>query len=145
MDVSGKVAFVTGASSGIGRGIAEALARHGADVAVNYHRDQAGAEETAGLVRAAGHRALVVGGDVGDPEDVARMFTAVDGAFGRFDILINNAGIGGSGPVSQTTFERLGAGDSHQPARPVPLRPAGRAAADRAGAGRAHRQYQFRS
>jgi glucose 1-dehydrogenase len=105
MDLQGKVALVTGASSGIGRGIAEALARHGADVAINYHRDQAGAEETAGLVRAAGRRTLVVGGDVGDPSDVARMFAELDGAFDRFDILVNNAGIGGSGRVSQTTFD----------------------------------------
>ncbi|HET8626420.1 MAG TPA: SDR family oxidoreductase [Thermomicrobiales bacterium] len=104
MDLGGKVALVTGASSGIGRGIAEALAQHGADVAINYHHDAAGAEETARLVRAAGRRALVVGGDVGDPEDVARMFTELDSAFDRFDILVSNAGIGGSGRVHQTTF-----------------------------------------
>ncbi len=105
MDVRGKVALVTGASSGIGRGIAEALARHGADVAVNYHRDAAGAEGTAELVRATGRRALVLGADVGAPEEVARMFTALDSAFGRIDILVNNAGIGGSGRITETTFE----------------------------------------
>jgi glucose 1-dehydrogenase len=105
MDLSGKVALVTGASSGIGRGIAEALARHGADVAINYHRDATGAEETAGLVRATGHRAVVIGADVGDADAVARMFASVDEAFGQLDILVNNAGIGGSGRIAETTFE----------------------------------------
>ncbi len=105
MDVSGKVALVTGASSGIGRGIAVALARHGADVAINYFTDAAGAEETAELARAEGRRAVTLGADVGTVESVVRMFRAFDEAFGRIDILVNNAGIGGSGPVSETTFQ----------------------------------------
>lgn len=104
MTLTGQVALVTGASSGIGRGIAEGLARRGADVAINYARDAAGAEETARLVRATGQRALVVGADVGSPEEVAAMFARLDEAFGRLDILVNNAGHGGGGHVADTPF-----------------------------------------
>jgi glucose 1-dehydrogenase len=105
MDVSGKVALVTGASSGIGRGIAVALARHGADVAINYFTDAEGAEETAALVRAEGRRAVTLGADIGTVEAVVHMFRAFDAAFDHIDILVNNAGIGGSGPVTETTFQ----------------------------------------
>ena len=104
MELEGKVALVTGASSGIGRGIAEALARAGVDIVINHHGDLAGAEETANRVRAAGRRALIAGADVGSPEDVERMFAELDRAFGRFDILVNNAGIGGGGQVHETAF-----------------------------------------
>lgn len=104
MELQGKVALVTGASSGIGQGIAEALARAGADVAVNYRSDAAGAEETANRIRAAGRRALVLGADVGSPEEVERMFAALDDAFGRFDILVNNSGVGGGGQIHETSF-----------------------------------------
>lgn len=104
MDVSGKVALVTGASSGIGRGIAATLAKHGADVMVNHNRDAAGAEETARLVREAGRRAAIAEADVGSPDDVERMFAALDAAFPRFDILVNNAGVGGGGRVAETAF-----------------------------------------
>lgn len=102
--LEGKIALVTGASSGIGRGIADALARHGADVVINHHENAAGAAETAAMVRAAGRRALVGAADVGDPGAVAEMFAALDGAFGGVDILINNAGIGKGGQVAELAF-----------------------------------------
>jgi glucose 1-dehydrogenase len=104
MTLAGKVALVTGASSGIGRGIAEALAEAGADVVINYQRDADGAEETARAVRASGRRALVAQADVGDPDAVVRLFGALDAEFGRLDILVNNAGIGGGGRVSEADF-----------------------------------------
>lgn len=104
MELQGKVALVTGAGSGIGRGIAVGLARAGADVAINYNGNATGAEETADLVRAAGRRALVVKADVGSPEEVATMFAAADQMFGRFDILVNNSGIGGGGRIHETPF-----------------------------------------
>lgn len=88
----GKRALVTGASSGIGRGIAEVLAECGADVAINYRGDAEGAELTANLVRATGRNALVLQADVGDPSDVSRMFDRFDAAWGPIDILVNNAG-----------------------------------------------------
>ena len=104
MTLEGQVALVTGASSGIGRGIAEGLARRGCDVAINYARDEAGAEETARLVRAAGRRAIVVRADVGAEDEVAAMFGRLDAEFERFDILVNNAGHGGGGTVADTPF-----------------------------------------
>jgi len=88
-----KTALVTGASKGIGRGVALALARQGADVAINYNRDRAGAEETARGVEALGRRAIVVAGDVGSSADVERIFSETLDAFPRLYILINNAGV----------------------------------------------------
>jgi NAD(P)-dependent dehydrogenase (short-subunit alcohol dehydrogenase family) len=88
----GKTALVTGASSGIGQGIAEALAADGADVAINFWTDADGAEETARRVRETGRRALTIQADVGDPEQVAAMFERVDAELGPLDILVANAG-----------------------------------------------------
>ena len=119
MRFEGKVALVTGASNGIGRGIAEAFAGEGADVVVNYHRDRDGAEQTARSVTVTGRRALVVQADVGDEGAVLAMFEAVDQAFPTLDVLVNNAGIGGSdGPLHQTslaTWERVIRTDLHGP------------------------------
>jgi glucose 1-dehydrogenase len=104
--LDGKRALVTGASSGIGRGIAAALAHAGADVAVNYRSDDAGADETAALVRDAGRECLVLQADVGDPAAVTDMFRRLDAAWGPPDILVNNAGHG-SAPrlVHETSWE----------------------------------------
>jgi NAD(P)-dependent dehydrogenase (short-subunit alcohol dehydrogenase family) len=93
-DVShAKVAVVTGASKGIGRGIAIALAAEGFDVVVNYCRDQKGGEETAGKVRALGRQALVVQADVGFKPDVDHMFDLVLEKFGAPDVFINNSAV----------------------------------------------------
>lgn len=105
MRFEGKVALVTGASKGIGRGVAEAFARDGADVVVNFNRDRDGAEQTARVVTDLGRRALVVQADVGDESAVLEMFEAVDQAFPTIDMLVNNAGIGGSdGPLHKTSL-----------------------------------------
>jgi 3-oxoacyl-[acyl-carrier protein] reductase len=94
MDLSGKVALVTGSARGIGRAIALKLAGAGADIAVNDIAAAAGPlEEVAGEVRALGRRALAVTADVSSPADVNRMVEAVAGAYGRIDILVNNAGV----------------------------------------------------
>jgi glucose 1-dehydrogenase len=104
-ELDGKVALVTGAGSGIGQGIAEALAAAGADVTVNYRGNAEGAEETASRVRAAGRRALTVRADVADPAAVAAMFATVDAAFGRLDLLVNNAAVVGDGrPLHETSL-----------------------------------------
>ena len=93
MQIEGKVAFVTGASRGIGRAIALTLAEAGADVAVNYAGNAAAAEEVAAGIRKMGRRALILQGDVSQTEAAAAMLDAVVAEFGRCDILVNNAGI----------------------------------------------------
>ena len=92
MLLEGQVALITGASSGIGRATAEALAREGARVAVNYCKNQAGAKQTAESIRKAGGEALVVRADVTRAAEVLAMVDAVRAEWGRIDILVNNAG-----------------------------------------------------
>jgi glucose 1-dehydrogenase len=90
--LDGKVAIVTGASKGIGKGIAEEFARSGADVTVTYATDQAGAEETAEIVRGYGRQAQIVQVDVADEAAVGRLYDEHLAAFGRLDVLVSNAG-----------------------------------------------------
>lgn len=93
MLLSNRTALVTGASKGVGKGIALELARLGCDVAVNYHRDRDGAESTANEIRGLDRKAFVVGADVGDASAVDRMFDAVFHEYSHLDILVNNAGM----------------------------------------------------
>jgi len=89
----GRVALVTGAQQGIGRATALALARAGADVALNYLDDRAAAEKAAGEIRGMGRRALVIRGDVSRAADVEAIVGAVGRGLGVPEILVNNAGI----------------------------------------------------
>lgn len=97
MQLQDKHALVTGADSGIGQAIATLFAQEGADVAVVYHTDRDGAEETARRIEAAGRRACVIQGDVGDPASVAAFFAEAIRALGPLDVLVNNAGVGAGG------------------------------------------------
>ncbi len=92
-DLTGKAALVTGAQQGIGAAIAIALARRGADVAINYLDGLAEAEAVAESARQTGRRAVVVHGDVAVPEVPAKLVEATVRALGRIDILVNNAGV----------------------------------------------------
>jgi NAD(P)-dependent dehydrogenase (short-subunit alcohol dehydrogenase family) len=93
MKLAGKTAIVTGGSRGIGRGIVLALAREGADVAINYRRDEAAARETADQARALGRRAEVYQADVADWPAVQQMFDRAGKDFGGFDVVVANSGV----------------------------------------------------
>ena len=103
--LEGKTALITGASKGVGRGIALELARRGADVAINYNADREGAEETAAEVHECGRRAVVVQGNVAVSAEVDRVFDAALEAFGRLDILVNNAGVQTFAPLLELSEE----------------------------------------
>ena len=93
MRLAGKTALVTGAQQGIGRAIAVALARDGANVAVNFLDDEAAATRVAGEVREHGRQAMLVRGDVSRPGDVEAMVAAVVLKLGPPDVVVNNAGV----------------------------------------------------
>lgn len=105
--LAGKVAVITGSARNMGRAFAEALARLGADITVHYHSaaSQSDAEETARLVHAQGTRALMVGGNLAELVVVKRLFDETLGAFGRVDIVINNAGLVIKKPFGEITEE----------------------------------------
>lgn len=92
MSLAGKVVLVTGASSGIGRAIALACARAGADLGITYRGNAAGANETAAEIRALGRRAEVFRTDVSREEDVGTLARDMESRFGRADVWVNNAG-----------------------------------------------------
>ena len=91
-------ALVTGSASGIGRAAALRLARAGYDVAINYRRSEDSARRTLADLSALGGRAIALRGDVSDDDAVAAMAAAVDEAYGRLDVLVNNAGMTSTTP-----------------------------------------------
>ncbi|HEY9087797.1 MAG TPA: enoyl-[acyl-carrier-protein] reductase FabL [Anaerolineaceae bacterium] len=101
LPLQNKTALVTGSGRGIGRAIALRLAQDGADVVVNYVRNQAPAEEVAAQIQAMGRRSLAVRANVGRVEDIDKLFAAVEEQFGGLDILINNAASGFNRPALQ--------------------------------------------
>jgi len=92
MLLTGQVALITGASSGIGRATAEALARAGVRVGVNYHKNQKGAAQAVETIQAAGGEGLAIHADVTQGDDVRTMVAAIRKKWGRLDVLVNNAG-----------------------------------------------------
>src|SRR5271157_6013722 len=93
MKLQGKVALITGASRGIGKGIAEVFAEEGADVAVNYVASDQAAEDVAAWIRCQGRRAIAVKADVAHRAEVEAMMNQVWEELGPIDVLVNNAGI----------------------------------------------------
>jgi 3-oxoacyl-[acyl-carrier protein] reductase len=103
--LQGKVAVVTGASKGIGAGIARALGAAGASVVVNYASDKSGAETVVTDIKTGGGQAVAVKGDVSKAADVKHLFDETRKAFGRLDVLVNNAGVFKFAPLEETTEE----------------------------------------
>lgn len=102
--LKGQKALVTGASSGIGKGIALGLGHAGADVVVNYSRDQKGAEEAVAALQGCGVRAYAQQADVGKEDDVLAMFEQARAQFGTIDILVANAGLQQDAPLHEMTL-----------------------------------------
>src|ERR1700726_1165458 len=101
--LTNKVAVVTGASKGIGAGIAKALAADGASVVVNYASSKDGADKVVADIKAKGGKAVAVQGDVSKQADISKLFAETKKAFGRLDVLVNNAGVYGFAPLGEVT------------------------------------------
>lgn len=104
--LSGQIAIVTGASSGIGEGIARAMAAAGATVVIDYVAHRAEADKIVAGITALGGRAMAVRADVSQEADVRALFRAAIDAFGTVDILVNNAGLQDDAPFAEMTLEK---------------------------------------
>jgi 3-oxoacyl-[acyl-carrier protein] reductase len=104
--LAGKVAVVTGASKGIGAGIAKALAAEGAAVVVNYASSKAGADAVVSAITEAGGKAVAVQGDVSNEAQAKGVVDAALDTFGRLDILVNNSGVYEFSPIETSTEEQ---------------------------------------
>ncbi len=105
--LSNRVAVVTGASKGIGAAIAKSLAAEGASVVVNYSSSKDGAERVVSEIKAQGGKAIAVQGNVAKVKDVQRLFAETKKAFGKLDVLVNNAGVYEFAPLEQITEEQF--------------------------------------
>src|SRR5258706_1753781 len=105
--LTGKVAIVTGASKGIGAGIAKGLADAGAAVVVNYSSSKEGADRVVAEITSNGGTAISVQGDVSKAGDVQRLFQETNEAFGSLDVLVNNAGVFEFAPLEAVTEDEF--------------------------------------
>ena len=105
--LTGKVAVVTGASKGIGAGIAKAFAAEGAAVVVNYSSSKEGADKVVAEIKANGGKAIAVQGDVAKAADVQGIFAETKKAFGQLDVLVNNAGVYKFAPLEGVTEDEF--------------------------------------
>jgi 3-oxoacyl-[acyl-carrier protein] reductase len=102
-----KIAFVTGASKGIGAAIAKALASVGATVVVNYATSRSDADKVVADIIAAGGKATAIQGDFSKPDDITRVYAEIAATHERLDILVNNAGVYAFGPIEQVSSEEF--------------------------------------
>jgi 3-oxoacyl-[acyl-carrier protein] reductase len=110
VDTEGRVALITGGSGGIGRAVVERLARERYSLVVHYAGNRDRAQDVADAAIAAGARAIVAGGDVGEPDDVDAVFAAVQEEFGGIDVVVHTAGVMTLAPIAQwdiDDFDRL--------------------------------------
>jgi 3-oxoacyl-[acyl-carrier protein] reductase len=107
LKLAGKIALVTGASKGIGAAIARKLAAAGASVVVNYASSKAGADKVVTDITAAGGKAIALQADVAKPDDITRLLAETKAAFGKLDVLVNNAGVFEFFPLEEITPERF--------------------------------------
>jgi 3-oxoacyl-[acyl-carrier protein] reductase len=105
--LNNQVAVVTGASKGIGAGIAKALAAEGASVVVNYASSKEGADKVVKEITEKGGKAIAVQGDVSKQADITRLFAETKKAYGKLNILVNNAGVYQFAPLEQITTEHF--------------------------------------
>src|SRR5438132_6237190 len=105
--LKGKVAVVTGASKGIGAGIAKAFAAEGASVVINYASAKSDADKIVDQISKAGGRAVAVQANVAKRSDVQRLFAEAEKAFGKVDILVNNAGVYEFVPLEEVTDQQF--------------------------------------
>ena len=106
-NLQGKVAVVTGASKGIGAGIAKSLGAAGASVVVNYASSKSGADTVVNAITKAGGKAIAVQGDVSKPADAQAIIDAAINTYGHLDILVNNSGVYEFGPIEAITPEHF--------------------------------------
>jgi 3-oxoacyl-[acyl-carrier protein] reductase len=105
--LAGKVAVVTGASKGIGAGIAKELAAQGASVVVNYASSKEGADKVVAEITNAGGKAIAVGGSVAKASDIEKLFAETKKAYSKVDVLVNNAGVYAFAPLEAITEEEI--------------------------------------
>jgi 3-oxoacyl-[acyl-carrier protein] reductase len=105
--LTGRIALVTGASKGIGAGVAQCLAATGATVIVGYAKDREGADRTVSKITRGGGEAWALEGDFSHPEDITRAFSKIETKHGHLDVLVNNAGVAGFGALDKVTPEEF--------------------------------------
>ncbi|NLR91422.1 SDR family NAD(P)-dependent oxidoreductase [Flammeovirga agarivorans] len=106
-NLEGKVAVITGASKGIGKGIAKALASQGVCVAINYNSDKTAADQLVEELKSKDYQAMAFQADVSNKTDVTNMFNQIKSAIGNIDILVNNAGVYHFEPIETVTVDEF--------------------------------------